>query len=78
MESYPSIIGNILKRFSEGIWTIFDSEDERELNFKADDLVLIQTGDTTRAFWPLARIIETHVAHDGNLRSVKLKLPNRR
>ena len=47
-------------------------------NFKANDLVLIQTGDTPRAFWPLARIIETYVSHDGNLRSDKLKLPNSR
>ena len=27
--------------------------------FKANDLVLIQTEITPRAFWPLARIIET-------------------
>ena len=47
-------------------------------NFKANDLVLIQTGDTPRAFWPLARIIETYVSHDGNLRSDKLKLSNSR
>ena len=30
MESYPSIIGNILETFSEGIYTIFDIEDEME------------------------------------------------
>ena len=45
-------------------------------NFKANDLVLIQTENTPRAFWPLARIIETYVSNDGNVRSVKLKLPN--
>ena len=45
-------------------------------NFKANDLVLIQTENTPRAFWPLARIIETYVSNDGNVRSIKLKLPN--
>ena len=45
-------------------------------NFKANGLVLIQTENTPRAFWPLARIIETYVSNDGNVRSVKLKLPN--
>ena len=45
-------------------------------NFKANDVVLIQTENTPRAFWPLARIIETHVSNDGNVCSVKLKLPN--
>ena len=30
MESYASIIGNILETFSEEICTIFDSEDEME------------------------------------------------
>ena len=40
-------------------------------NFKANDLVLIQTENTPRAFWPLARIIETYVSNDGNVRSVK-------
>ena len=44
-------------------------------NFKANDLVLIQTENTPRAFWPLARIIEMYVSNDGNVRSVKLKLP---
>ena len=39
-------------------------------------MMLIQTENTPRAFWPLARIIETHVSNDGNVRSVKLKLPN--
>ena len=38
--------------------------------------MLIQTENTPRAFWPLARIIETYVSNDGNVRSVKLKLPN--
>ena len=38
--------------------------------------MLIQTENTPRAFWPLARIIETCVSNDGNVRSVKLKLPN--
>ena len=45
-------------------------------NSRANDLVLIQTENTPRAFWPLARIIETYVSNDGNVRSVKLKLPN--
>ena len=45
-------------------------------NFKANDLVLTQTENAPRAFWPLARIIETHVSNDGNVHSVKLKLPN--
>ena len=40
-------------------------------NFKANDLVLIQIENTPRAFWPLARIIETYVSNDGNVRSVK-------
>ena len=39
-------------------------------NFKANELVLIQTENTPRAFWPLARIIETYVSNDGNVRSV--------
>ena len=43
-------------------------------NFKANDLVLIQTENTSRAFWPLARTTETYVSNDGNVRSVKLKL----
>ena len=43
-------------------------------NYKANDLVLIQTENTSRAFWPLARTIETYVSIDGNVRSVKLKL----
>ena len=30
MKGYPSITGNILETFSEGIYTIFDSEDEME------------------------------------------------
>ena len=45
-------------------------------NFKANDLVLIQTENTPRAFWPLARIIEMYVSNDGNVPSVRLKLPN--
>ena len=46
------------------------------INFKANDLVLIQTENTPIAFWHLARIIETNVSNDGDVRSVKLKLPN--
>ena len=45
-------------------------------NFTVNDLVLIQTENTPTAFWPLARVIETYVSNDGNVRSVKLKLPN--
>ena len=68
MESYPSIIGNILETFSEGICTIFDSEDKwnkLHRNFKANDIVLFQTENKPRAFWPLARIIETYISTDG-------------
>ena len=45
-------------------------------NFKSKDLVLTQTENTLRVFWPLARINETYVSNDANVRSVKLKLPN--
>ena len=38
--------------------------------------MVIQTENTPRVFWPLARIIETYVSNDGNVPSVKLKLPN--
>ena len=38
--------------------------------------MLIQTENTSRAFWPLARVIETYQSDDGHVRSVKLKLPN--
>jgi len=45
-------------------------------NFKVNDLVLLQTDNTPRAFWPLGRVVEVHISKDGLVRSVKLQLPN--
>jgi len=45
-------------------------------NFQVNDIVIIQSDDISRSFWPLARIIEVFPGKDGIIRSVKLKTSN--
>jgi len=42
-------------------------------NFNKGDIVIIQTNNSPRSFWPMARVIETYPGIDGVVRTVKVK-----